>query len=61
MARQRTFLSDYNPMRKAFPYVLILDDGTIEHAKIYAHDIDDAVNRLVQRPGIKDLKVFPAF
>jgi len=48
-------------MRKAFPYVLILDDGTIEHAKIYAHDIDDAVNRLVQRPGIKDLKVFPAF
>lgn len=61
MARPRTFLSDYNPMRQAFPYVMVLDNGKVIHAKVYAHDIDDAVDRLVQHPNIKDLKVFPAF
>ena len=51
MARPRTILSDYNPMRLGFGYVFEFEDGTSKHGRIYAHNCTDAAGRLCEMFG----------
>ena len=52
MARPRTSLSDYNPMRKGFPYIVEYTDGSMGHYTIYAHSADDARLRIMGQPEV---------
>lgn len=55
VARARTFLSDYNPMGKAFPYMVVNEDGTASMGNIYAHSVVDARKRLMENASVKQV------
>ena len=48
-------------MSQGFPYVVIREDGGIIHARIYAHSMEDAEKRLIERYApFNSLRIFPA-
>ena len=57
MARQRTFLTDYNRMGKSFPYVVVRENGSVKHGNIYAHNREDAISRLASWQGVRTIQL----